>query len=226
MRSFLLVNSETAGWIAQARLAPADALILAVRADPNSLPALMMDLRQAKQNRKIFVAISALSDPNIAHELACIMSAAPDGIVLPKSLAGRDVQHLSAKLSVAEAENGLVDGATQILAMAANSGHAIFGLSSYAATSARLCGLTWDQNALAQNIGADPLAAPVDVARAMLIFAAAAAQVQAVDGAELNTLDAKSFRTVCEQAKRNGFTGKIARTVEDVAIINDVFADH
>jgi citrate lyase subunit beta/citryl-CoA lyase len=52
------------------------------------------------------------------------MEAGPDGIMLPKAAGGPDVAHLGAKLAVREAEFGLPDGETRIVAIATETGRA------------------------------------------------------------------------------------------------------
>jgi len=76
-------------------------------------------------------------------DLATVMLAPPDGILLPKSVNGASLQHLGALLAVKEAEHELADGATKIMAIVTETPAAIFNLGSYAGASHRLEGLTW-----------------------------------------------------------------------------------
>ncbi|TIT17076.1 MAG: CoA ester lyase, partial [Mesorhizobium sp.] len=50
----------------------------------------------------IYVRINDLSTGLTDDDLAAVVPAKPDGIMLPKSNSGQDVQHLSAKLRVHE----------------------------------------------------------------------------------------------------------------------------
>ena len=52
--------------------------------------------------------------------------------MLPKSNSGADVQHLSAKLRVLEAENGLPDGAIQIMPIITETAAGVLSAASYA----------------------------------------------------------------------------------------------
>jgi citrate lyase subunit beta/citryl-CoA lyase len=65
------------------------------------------------------------------------MEAGPDGIMLPKAAGGPDVAHLGAKLAVREAEFGLPDGETRIVAIATETGRGVFALGTYAGASRR-----------------------------------------------------------------------------------------
>ncbi|TGU42053.1 CoA ester lyase, partial [bacterium M00.F.Ca.ET.152.01.1.1] len=58
----------------------------------------------------IYVRVNDLSTALTNDDLAALVPAKPDGIMLPKSNSGQDVQQLAAKLRVHEAENGLPDG--------------------------------------------------------------------------------------------------------------------
>ena len=58
----------------------------------------------------------------------------------------------------------------------------------------------------------------------MLLFAAASAQVEAIDTVFTNFRDEAGFRAECIAARRDGFTGKMAIHPAQVPVINEVFA--
>ena len=66
---------------------------------------------------KIYVRVNDLSTGLTDADLAAVIAARPDGIMLPKCNAGADVAQLSAMLRVHEADNGLEDGQTKIIAL-------------------------------------------------------------------------------------------------------------
>jgi len=100
------------------------------------------------------VRVNPLDGDLAEADLDAVMPAAPDGVMLPKSLNGADVQRLGAKLAVREADHALPDGVTRIIAIATESARALFGLSSYADCGARLEGLTWGAEDLSVDLGA------------------------------------------------------------------------
>jgi citrate lyase subunit beta/citryl-CoA lyase len=100
------------------------------------------------------VRINDLSTGLTDEDLAALVPAKPDGIMLPKSNSGQDVQQLSAKLRVHEAESGLPDGAIKILPIITETAAGVFAASTYANTSARLVGVTWGAEDLSAAIGA------------------------------------------------------------------------
>ncbi|TIW52132.1 MAG: CoA ester lyase, partial [Mesorhizobium sp.] len=91
----------------------------------------------------IYVRVNDLSTGLTDDDLTALVAAAPDGIMLPKSNSGQDVQQLSAKLRVHEAENGLPDGAIRILPIITETPAGVLTAATYAGASARLAGLTW-----------------------------------------------------------------------------------
>lgn len=181
-------------------------------------------------NMLFYVRVNDLQTGRTDEDLAAVMGAVPDGIMLPKSQGGVDVTQLSAMLRVAEAENGLEDGATRILPLITETAAGLFGAGTYAGSSTRLSGLTWGAEDLSADIGAgatrDAAGRYTDVfrlARATTILAAAAAQVAAVDTVFPNFRDMGAFRTDCIEAERDGFTARMAIHPAQVPVINDVF---
>ena len=158
------------------------------------------------------------------------MAGAPDAILLSRSLGGASVQQLSAKLAVREAELGLADGATRIIAVA-DTARSLFAQASYRGSSARLIGLSWNAESLRADVGAERyrdrsggVAGPYRLARDLTLLAAAAADVAAIDTAFADVSDVEGLRVEAEAARRDGFAGKMAMDAVQAHIINDVFA--
>jgi citrate lyase subunit beta / citryl-CoA lyase len=178
----------------------------------------------------IYVRVNDLSTGLTDDDLAALVAAKPDGIMLPKSNSGQDVQHLSTKLRVHEAESGLPDGAIKILPIITETAAGVFAASTYANTSARLVGVTWGAEDLSAAIGArtarDENGRYTDVfrfARTMTILAASAAEVAAIDTVFPNFRDMAAFEAECAEAERDGFTGKMAIHPAQVPVINAAF---
>ncbi len=174
--------------------------------------------------------INALDSGLADDDLDAVMSAAPEAIVLPKSTAGADVQHLGVKLAVREAENGLADGVTGILAIATETAASIFAMGTYAGASRRVIGLAWGAEDLAVCLGSGTsrldsgtYTAPYLFARTLTLFAAAAAGVEAIDAVLTKFHDQARLKLECEAAKRDGFTAKMAIHPKQVPIINEIF---
>ena len=179
---------------------------------------------------RLFVRVNSLDSGLIDADLDAIMPGRPQGIMLPKSRSGMDVQHLAAKLAVQEAENDLQDGSTRILPLVTGSGAAIFGLSTYARASHRLVALAWGDDDLAADIGAEgsrhqtgSWSDPFALVRHLTLFAAAAAGVPAIDTLFHDVGDVDGLRHEAQQARADGFAAKLAIHPAQVAAINHVF---
>jgi citrate lyase subunit beta/citryl-CoA lyase len=93
-----------------------------------------------------------------------------------------------------------------------------------------LYGLTWGAEDLSAAIGAsnnkEPSGAwtqPYQLVRSLCLFAAHAAGVAAIDTLFADLRDSTGLRAACADARRDGFTGKIAIHPDQVPIINECF---
>jgi len=179
---------------------------------------------------RLFVRVNALDTGLTDDDLDLVMQAGPDGILLPKALSGMDVQHLAAKLAVREAENGLPDGGTVIVAIATETAASLFTMGSYRGATHRLAGLTWGAEDLSADLGAETnrtpdglLTDPYRMARVLTLFAAHAAGVAAIDSVFTAFRDDKGLAAECAAARRDGFTAKMAIHPAQVPVINAAF---
>lgn len=178
----------------------------------------------------VYVRVNDLLTGLIDEDLAALVPAGPDGIILPKAQGGADVQHLSTKLRVAEIEHGLPDGAIRILPIITETGLATLSTATYPNCSPRLAAVTWGAEDLSAAVGArtarDEHGRYTDVfryARAVTLLAASASEVAAIDTVSVDFRDMEALRAECVEAERDGFTGKLAIHPAQVAIINEVF---
>ena len=193
-------------------------------------PASSLSTRYARNGRASIVRVNGLTTGLIEADLDGVMDAGPDGIMLPKAVGGADVSHLGAKLAVREAEFGLADGATRILAIATENAAGIFALGTFAGASHRLTGLTWGGEDLSADLGAEAnrdddgaYTEPYRLARALTLFGAAAAGVDAINSVYTNFRDMDGLRAECREARRDGFVAKMAIHPAQVPVINEAF---
>ena len=177
----------------------------------------------------LIVRANALDSGETDSDLDALMVGAPAAILLPRSLGAASVQQLSAKLAVREAQLGLADGATRIIAVA-DTAQSLFHMGSYRGSSARLAGVAWSAEALRADIGAETdrdrlggALGPYRLARELTLLAATSARVAAIDAAFPDIRDLEGLRAEALAARRDGFTAKIALDPAQVGIINDVF---
>ncbi len=159
------------------------------------------------ERRTTIVRVAPLASGLLPADLDGVMAGAPDAVLLPGTVGARDLQHLAAKLAVREAERGLAAGRTRIVAMAADTPAGVLALASLSGASPRLMALGWDPAALAAALGVGPHAAPLRTARDLLLIAAAAAGVPALDCGAAGDEPADAP----DAARRDGFAGRLAR---------------
>ena len=238
MRSLLFVPGDSEKKLENGFGAGADVVIVDLEdsVEPqNKVAAREIAARFIAGNRQqtssaIYIRVNDLSTGLTDDDLAVLVAVKPDGIMLPKSNSGQDVQQLSAKLRVHEAENGLPDGGIKILPIITETAAGVLAAASYAGASARLAGLTWGAEDLSAAIGAraarDDNGRYTDVfrlARSMTILAAGAAEVAAIDTVFPAFRDMAAFEAECAEAERDGFTGKMAIHPAQVPVINAAF---
>ncbi|GGH25741.1 citryl-CoA lyase [Alsobacter metallidurans] len=239
MRSLLFVPGDSARKLDKALASGADALILdledSVASDRKAAAretalAFLREATAVAARPRLFVRINALDTGLADEDLDGVMAGGPDGVFLPKTISGSDVQHLAAKLAVREAENGQQDGGVAIVAIATETARSIFNMGSYAGASHRLAGLTWGAEDLSADLGAETsrdqngvYADPYRLARTLTLFAANAAEVAPIDTVFTNFRDEAGLRAECEAARRDGFTAKMAIHPGQVSTINEVF---
>ncbi|BAB48393.1 citrate lyase beta chain [Mesorhizobium japonicum MAFF 303099] len=238
MRSLLFVPGDSERKLEKGFGAGADVLIVDLedsvalqnKAAARDIAARFIGERRGQTSSAIYIRVNDLSTGLTDDDLGALVPVKPDGIMLPKSNSGQDVQQLSAKLRVGEAENGLPDGSIKILPIITETPAGVLAAATYAGASARLAGLTWGAEDLSAAIGAraarDEHGRYTDVfrhARLTTILAAGAAEVAAIDTVFPNFRDMAAFAIECAEAERDGFTGKMAIHPDQVPVINAAF---
>jgi len=239
MRSLLFVPADGGRKLDKAVASGADAVIVDLedsivperKSDARRSAAdFLRDAMQEHRRPRLIARVNGLATGLIDADLDAIVPAAPDAIMLPKTEGGGHVVHVDAKLLAREATAGLAAGSIKIVAIATETATALFLGGTFRGASARLLGLTWGAEDLSAELGAqathDADGRLLDVyrlARAVCLAGAAAAQVQAIDTVAVDFRDLAALRRVTDEARRDGFTGKMAIHPAQVAVINEVF---
>ena len=239
MRSLLFIPGDSPKKLEKGMGSAADALLLDLedsispqrKAEARAITvAFLNEVRGASVRPRLFVRINGLATGLADDDLDAVVAGRPDGIMLPKAEGGAAVTHCDAKIAVREAMHGLSDGALDIVAIATETAQALFLAGTYGGSSARLRGLTWGAEDLSVELGAEAnrdaqgrFLAPYQLARSLCLAGAAAAQVQAIDTVYVDFRNELGLRSECEEARRDGFTGKMAIHPAQVAVINEVF---
>lgn len=238
MRSLLFVPGDSERKLEKAISSQSDVLIadledsvsLDSKAEGRRIAEVFLQSARSRTNAQLYVRVNDLATGLTEDDLAVVMKARPDGIMLPKAEGGNDVARLAAALRVHEAENGIEDGRTRILPIITETALGVLNAASYRGSSDRLAGLTWGAEDLSAHIGAlaarheDGSYTPLfQLARNMTLLAAAAAGVPAIDTVFPNFSDTEAFTRDCQLAVRDGFVARMAIHPAQVETINTVF---
>ncbi len=234
LRSLLFVPGDRPDRMAKAAALDADALILdledsvTLAAKPAARAAIAAFLAEPRR-QLLFVRInpldslldSPLESGLAADDLAAVLGARPDGIVLPKAEGGASLAALDAQLA----------GDMLILPIATETPAAVFAMGSYGGVSERLCGLTWGAEDLPAAIGASTAreadgsyTAPNQLARSLTLFGAHAAGVAAIETVYPDFRDLDGLAAYAARGRRDGFTGMMAIHPSQVPVINAAFS--
>ena len=239
MRSFLFAPADSERKLEKALASGADAVIVdledSVGPDRKAVArecavAFLKNAVRLAQRPRLIVRINSLASGLADADLDCVVAPGPDAILLPKADGAASVIHLDAKLTTREAMHGLADGHIEIFALGTESASALFRLGSYSDAGTRLAGLTWGAEDLSADLSAETnrdakgnFLEPYRLARALCLMGAVAARVQPIDTVYVDFRNEAGLRREAEEARRDGFTGKMAIHPSQVPIINEVF---
>ena len=239
MRSLLFVPGDSASKLDKALKSGADALIVDIedsvassrkaqaRATAHSF---LCEVAPIAERPQLLVRVNGLDTGLIDDDLDAVLPGRPDAILLPKAQGGASIAHLDAKLTAREAIHGLREGLVRIVALATETAAALFAAGTYGGSSPRLTALSWGAEDLSVDLGAETnrdadggFTAPFAWARNLCLAAAAAAEITAIDTVFVDFRNLEGLRREAEEARRDGFAGKLAIHPNQVAVINEVF---
>ncbi|HLH94956.1 MAG TPA: CoA ester lyase [Xanthobacteraceae bacterium] len=239
MRSLLFVPADSPRKLAKALGSNADAIIVdledsiapGAKAEARaSSAAFVRDAVAVPERPFVCVRVNGLASGLIDADLAAIVAAQPDAIMLPKAEGAASILHADAKLAAQEAMHGIADGHTKIIAMAIESAAGFFLAGTIRRQSARLIALSWGAEDLAAELGAESnrdsagrYTSPYSQARDLCLMAAAAAEVLPIETIYMDYRDSEGLRRDCAEARREGFAGRLAIHPAQVPIINEAF---
>ena len=239
MRSLLFVPADGGSKLDKAFASGADAVIVDLEdsiardrketARASAAAFLKNAVTQARRPR-LLVRVNGIATGLTDLDLDAVVPARPDAILLPKAEGGASVIHADAKLTAREAIAGLDDGHVKIVAQAIESAAGLFLAGTFRGASARLIGMTWGPEDLSAEIGAEAnrdgegrLTEPYRLARTLCLYGAAAAETAAIETVFVDFRNLEGLRRESEEARRDGFSGRLAIHPAQVPVINEVF---
>lgn len=239
MRSLLFVPADAGAKLDKAMTSGADAVIIDLEdsISPERKPAAREAARDylkahtGKAERpRLFVRINGLDTGMTDADLEAIVPGKPDAVLFPKAEGGASVIHLDAKLTAQEAIAGVAEGSIKILAQNVESAAGLFLAGTFKDVSPRLIGMTWGPEDLSAELGAESnrddkgfLTEPYRFARSVCLFGAAAAKLPAIETVYVDFRNSDGLRQDTIEARRDGFTGRLAIHPAQVPVINEVF---
>ncbi len=186
--------------------------------------------QSARDTQQLWVRINPLDTAHALRDLAGIIQGKPDGLILPKAESVEDSYKLGHYLDALEVEHGLAQGSTKVLALITETPGALLTLEGYRRADPRVTAVSWGAEDLSAAVGASSnrdssgeLTEPYVLARSLCLMTAHAAGVQPVDTVLPDFRDDEGLARTSNEARRDGYTGKIAIHPNQVAIINEAF---
>jgi citrate lyase subunit beta/citryl-CoA lyase len=234
-RSLLFAPGDSERKLAKAGASGADLVLLDLEdavAPANKAEARRLvaeHLRAVPRAQPQWVRINPLDSEHALADLAAIVPAEPDGIMLPKATRA-EAERLHHYLSALEAAARHAVGAIRTIVVATETAPALFGLGDYAGCP-RLAALTWGAEDSATALGATDnrdengeYDFPYQVFRALALAGAAAAAVTPIETIHGDFRDLDGLAKVAAKARRAGFRGMMAIHPDQVPVINRAFS--
>jgi citrate lyase subunit beta / citryl-CoA lyase len=231
-RSALYIPGSNARALDKGRTIPADVLILdledavAVEAKDMARAAVAAAVNvHAYGKREVVVRVNGLGTPWIARDIAAVVAAMPDAVLIPKISRMEDIRRARAALAAAQAPEGLALWAMIETPLAILN---VAGIASTASSGsgAPLDTLVIGTNDLAREMGVRiaPGRAALVPALSLCVLAARAYGLAVLDGTFNDLTEWKGFSNECQQGRDLGMDGKTLIHPRQVSIANDVFS--
>ena len=173
-----------------------------------------------------FVRVSAASYEHLSADLAHIVQPGLDGLVLPKIETPSQIQLADAILRDRERQAGLAQGKVALL-VAIESPRGLMNAHAIATASPRVTGLLFGAEDYGKELGLpfrrEGEASEMLFHRSALVVAAAAVNIQAVDGVWPDLSDPTGLESFALQSRRLGFSGMSSIHPGQVDTINRIF---
>jgi citrate lyase subunit beta/citryl-CoA lyase len=226
-RSVLYLPASNERALEKARSLPVDGLILDLEdaVAPEAKEAARAQLAEAIRaggfgKREIVIRVNGLDTPWGRDDVAALAQLGADAILFPKIQAPDDVHAAVAALEAAGAP------ATLPIWIMAETPRCIMGMDSIAGASPRLACLVAGTSDLSRDLRARPAPGRIGVISALsiIVIAARAHGLDALDGVHLDLNDEAGFQAACEQGRDLGFDGKTLIHPRQIAAANAAFA--
>ena len=237
IRSMLFVPGDRPERFGKAVRSGADAVILDLEdsVTTHSRPQARQNardfLREGTRDVPFWVRINPIDSNDVLADVASVVPARPDGLVLPKARTVADLWRLDHWLEALESANGQSVGSIAVIALVTETANAMLHAAGFATPPRRVAGYTWGAEDLAADVGATAnrtedgeYTGVYRIARASCLLTAAAAGVAAIDTTDVEFRDVAAVERRARASRRDGFVGKLAIHPAQVAPIHAAFS--
>lgn len=238
MRSWLLIPAGNPARLAKATDLPADVMVIDFHSsgevtgrDERELAAGWLEnQRAARAGFKRWVRIRPVNAPQWREDLAAVMPAEPDGVIMTGVENPDDVRRLGSELYELEQRHGMaLNSVPLVLELGATARGSLATERLALDPHPRVAGVTWDPAMLARDIGSAAAPgkigwpAPLAHVRAQVVLVAKALGAFALEAPCPVWRDQEAFERACALARRDGFDGMAAIHPAQLAEINHRF---
>ena len=235
LRSLLFVPADSEKKLAKSQSSPADALILDLEdsvAAQNRPKArgLVKEFLKDRHSQSIWVRINPLGSEDFIRDVELVVVSKPAGLVIPKPDGPQTLREIDNHISTREAKAGVHHGDIKLLPVATETPEAVLTLGEYRNPPPRLAAMSWGAEDLSAALGAatnrdenGEFLFVHKMVRALVLIAAKAAGVDAIETLHADFRDAKGLERVARAAQREGFSGMLAIHPDQVETINAAF---
>jgi citrate lyase subunit beta / citryl-CoA lyase len=226
-RSVLYMPGSNERALEKARSLPADGLILDLEDSvaPEAKPLARRQVAAAVQaggfgRREVIVRVNGLDTEWAADDMAAVAHCGADAILFPKIQSAADVLQAVDLMGRSGAPDSLP------LWIMAETPRCILNIENIAKTSRRLRCIVAGTSDLGRELRTryTPARDGVYGSLFMIVLAARAHGLDALDGVHLDLADEKGFAAVCEQGRNMGFDGKTLIHPRQIDAANRAFA--
>jgi len=231
LRTLLSIPGNRQNMIEKARALPADVLVLDLE-DSVPVPektkarAIVKDsiAGLGRRGQKVFVRINSLTSGHAQLDLEAVIVPGIDGISLPKPKSGDEVRKAVAIVERLESEREIKHGHIKLIPWI-ETARGLLNAFDIASASPRVVGVSFGAEDFTLDTGlrrseeGDELLVP----RIMVVIAAKAAEVIAIDTPYNDFNDAKGLLREASIARNLGFEGKFVIHPSQIDPVNQVF---
>lgn len=230
-RTMLFVPGNNPGMIRDAHIYGADSIMIDLEdsVSVNEKDAARLLVYYALKSidygeTEVLVRVNALNTPYGRDDYEAIVRAKPHAIRMPKTETAQDVLEADQLISEIEKSEGMEQGTVKIF-VAIESAKGVLNAQQIAVASNRIIGIALGAEDFVTDLKTNrsPEGIELLTARSMILFAARAAGIDAIDTVFSNVNDEEGFINEVKLIKQLGFDGKSIINPRQIEAINKVY---